>query len=269
MSNDGLMRVGELEILPLLDGEFNAPATQMYPSTTDVDWEPHKRWLNHEGKIELAIGCFLVRSGGRSLLVDAGLGTVKVEGFTGGRLLDELAANGVKPADVTDVVFTHLHFDHVGWATQQGEIVFPNATYRCHAEDWSHFVENEAALGGGRKKLLPLLPQLETFDGQTTLAPGVDTLPTPGHTPGHTALVLSSGTERVMLLGDAAHCPIELEDAEWEGLGDVDPVLAKRTRNAMMRELEESGTLASAAHFPGLQFGRLLRGEGRAQWVVS
>jgi hypothetical protein len=72
-----------------------------------------------------------------------------------------------------------------------------------------------------------------------------------------------------VLLGDAAHCPVELEEAEWGGLGDVDPELAKRTRNAMMRELEESGTPASAAHFPGLQFGRLLRGEGRAQWVVD
>lgn len=263
------MRVGELEILPLVDGEFSAPATQMYPNTTDVDWEPHKRWLNHEGRLELAIGCFLVRSGDRRVLIDAGLGTVQVEGFTGGRLLDELAAVGESPASVTDVVFTHLHFDHVGWATQQGAIVFPNATYRCHALDWTHFVDNEGAMGGGRKKLQPVAAQLETFDGQATLAPGLDTLPTPGHTPGHTALVLSSGSERAMLLGDAAHCPVELEVAEWDGLGDVDPALARKTRNAMMRELEESGTPASAAHFPGLEFGRILRGEGRAQWVVA
>jgi glyoxylase-like metal-dependent hydrolase (beta-lactamase superfamily II) len=263
------MRVGELEVLPLLDGELKARPAEMYPGTTDIDWEPHKRWLTHEGMIELAIGCFLIRTADRRVLIDAGLGTVKVEGFTGGRLLDELSTIGETPESVTDVVFTHLHFDHVGWATQQGAIVFPNATYRCHADDWSHFVENEGSLGGGRRKLLPLVSQLETFDGQTTLAPGIDTLPTPGHTPGHTALVVSSGTERAMLLGDAAHCPIELEESEWDGLGDVDPVLAKRTRNAMMRELSDSGTPASAAHFPGLQFGRVLRGEGRAQWVVS
>ncbi len=263
------MRVGDLELLPLLDGEFSAPASVMYPNTAEVAWEPHKRWLTHDGRIELAIGCFLVRTGERRVLIDAGLGTVKVEGFTGGRLLEELKANGESPERVTDVVFTHLHFDHVGWATQQGSIVFPNATYRCHTADWAHFVDNEGPMGGGRKKLLPLTDRLETFDGQATIAPGVDTLPTPGHTPGHTALVISSGTERAMLLGDAAHCPIELEEAEWEGLGDVDPEAAKRTRNAMMRELEASGTLASAAHFPGLEFGRVIRAEGRAQWVIS
>jgi glyoxylase-like metal-dependent hydrolase (beta-lactamase superfamily II) len=262
------MRIGDLELLPLLDGEFSAPASELYPNTSMSDWEPHKRWLTHDGRIELAIGCFLVRTGGRRVLIDAGLGTVKVEGFTGGRLLDELKANGEWAETVTDVIFTHLHFDHVGWATQKGAIVFPNATYRCHSADWAHFVDADGALGGGRKKLLPLIDRLETFDGQATLAPGVDALPTPGHTPGHTALVISSGTERAMLLGDAAHCPIELEEAEWEGLGDVDPEAAKRTRNAMMRELEESGTPASAAHFPGLQFGRVIRAEGRAQWVV-
>ena len=261
------MKIGDLELLPLLDGEFSAPASEMYPNTPATDWEPHKRWLTHDGRIELAIGCFLVRSGDRRVLIDAGLGSIKVPGFTGGRLLDELAANNESPETVTDVVFSHLHFDHVGWATQKGSIVFPNATYRCHIADWQHFVESGNEEGSTRK-LSPLTNQLETFDGQTTLAPGVDTLPTPGHTPGHTALVISSGTERAMLLGDAAHCPVELEEAEWEGLGDVDPGVAKRTRNAMMRELEESGTPASAAHFPGLQFGRVIRAEGKAQWVI-
>ncbi len=262
------MKVGDLEIVPLVDGEFSQPATQAYPSTTEVDWEPHKRWLTHDGNIELAIGCFLIRSGDRRVLIDAGLGSIKVEGFEGGRLLDELRAHGESPESVTDVLFTHLHFDHVGWATQKGSIVFPNATYRCHSADWSHFVDNGDQPGAVRK-LSPLVQQLETFDGQATIVSGVDTLPTPGHTPGHTAIVVSSGTERAVLLGDAAHCPVELEEAEWGGLGDVDPELAKRTRNAMMRELEESGTPASAAHFPGLRFGRLLRGEGRAQWVVN
>jgi glyoxylase-like metal-dependent hydrolase (beta-lactamase superfamily II) len=261
------MRVGDLEVTPLIDGEFRANPKEVYPSI--VDWEPHKKWLTHDGMLEMAIGCFLVRTDSRVVLIDAGLGgTLTIEGFTGGRLIDELAKSGLKPDDITDVVFTHLHFDHVGWATQKGTIVFPNATYRCDAKDWSHFVGDDGTREGGRK-LFPVRDRLETFDGGTTLAPGVDTLPTPGHTPGHAAIVVSSGTDRVVILGDAAHCPLELEESEIDGLGDVDPALAKRTRNAIMRELEESGTPASAPHFPGLQFGRLLRAEGRPQWVIS
>jgi glyoxylase-like metal-dependent hydrolase (beta-lactamase superfamily II) len=269
------MRVGEIEIVALKDGEARMAPTQAYPTSTNADWVPHKRWLNHDGQLEIPIGCFLIRTGGRLVLVDAGLGTIQAPGFTGGRLLDELARAGVKPADVSDVVFTHLHFDHVGWATQQGSVVFTNATYRCHVDDWAHFVtgstgsgEGVNAPGAGARKLMPLQDRLEAFDGPATIAPGIDTLPTPGHTPGHTALVISSGAERAMLLGDATHCPVELEQSEWDGLGDVDPALAKRTRAAMFAELERSGTPATAAHFPGLAFGRVLRAEGKAQWVV-
>ena len=261
------MRIGDIELFALTDGTLKNKPTDAYATTTDADWEPHQRWLTHDGMLELPIGCFLIRTNGRVVLVDAGLGTIKIPGFNGGRLLEELTASHTKPEDVTDVIFTHLHFDHVGWATQQGAIMFPNATYRCHVADWAHFVGDGD--GGAARKLLPVSEQLELFDAQGTLAPGIDAMPTPGHTPGHTALVLSSGTERAMLLGDATHCPVELYEAEWDGLGDVDPVLARRTRNAMFAELEASGVPATAAHFPGLQFGRVLRAEGRAQWVVS
>jgi hypothetical protein len=71
-------------------------------------------------------------------------------------------------------------------------------------------------------------------------------------------VVLSDGGERALLLGDVAHCPIELTDIEWAGLADVDPALAARTREALAREVEGDGALVGAAHFPGLRFGRLL-----------
>jgi glyoxylase-like metal-dependent hydrolase (beta-lactamase superfamily II) len=90
----------------------------------------------------------------------------------------------------------------------------------------------------------------------------------PGHTPGSTIVVMSSGTARGMLLGDVVHCPVELIDEEWAGVGDVDPELAKRTRNALARELEGTDTPVAAAHFPGLVFGRLLNANGRRNWVV-
>src|SRR5206468_1849737 len=77
------MKIGDLELVPLLDGEFRLKPTDGYPGT---DWTPHRRWLTHDGMLELAIGCFLIRTNGRNVLVDAGLGTIKAPGFTGGRL---------------------------------------------------------------------------------------------------------------------------------------------------------------------------------------
>jgi glyoxylase-like metal-dependent hydrolase (beta-lactamase superfamily II) len=91
----------------------------------------------------------------------------------------------------------------------------------------------------------------------------------PGHTPGSTIIVISSGTERALLLGDVVHCPIELVDDEWAGMGDVDPALALRTRRALTRELEGSDVPATAAHFTGMKFGRLLTGEGTRRWVLG
>ena len=178
-------------------------------------------------------------------------------------MLDNLQALGVAADDVTDVVFTHLHFDHTGWATVDGAPVFRSATYRCDAADWAHFVPSDER---ATRKLSPIESQLETWDGDGTLLPGVDVRRAPGHTPGSAVLVLSSGDARAVLLGDAVHCPVELVDDEWATIGDVDPDLAKRTRVALARELEASGTPAAAAHFPGLEFGRLLPGEGKRAW---
>lgn len=98
------------------------------------------------GRLEFTLGGFLVRTGDRVILVDTGAGTIDNGQYRGGQLLDSLRACGVTPDDVTDVVFTHPHFDHVGWAAAKGEVVFRNATYRVHEADWAYFVERPAAL---------------------------------------------------------------------------------------------------------------------------
>jgi len=216
--------------------------------------------------VGLTLGGFVVRSGDRVALIDTGVGRVDSPPFHGGAFQNNLAALGITPDAVTDVIFTHLHFDHVGWATQQGTVVFDNATYRCDERDWSHFVGPDP---GATRKLTPLTDRMEMWDASGPVLPGIDAMVAPGHTPGSTIMVISSGTERALLLGDVVHCPVELLDDEWAGMGDVDPDLAKRTRNALARELEGTDVPAAAAHFPGLQFGKLLAAQGKRQWVIS
>ena len=261
------MDVGDLRIEPVHDGSARIPPSAGYTGTSAEDWAPHRRFLDADGNLELALGGFLIRTGDRVVLVDAGLGNITRGPFVGGQLLASLSALGVEAADVTDVVFTHLHFDHVGWATQQGEVVFTNATYRCDERDWAHFVGPDE---GATKKLTPIADRLEPVAGSGPLAGlrGIDVLAAAGHTPGSTIVVVSSGTERAMLLGDVVHCPVELLDDEWEGMADVDPELAKRTRNALAAELEGTDTRVSGAHFPEMSFGRLVRAEGKRRFVV-
>ncbi|MBV9324891.1 MAG: MBL fold metallo-hydrolase [Chloroflexi bacterium] len=265
------MNIGDLVAEPIYDGVMRAPATVFYRDTTTEQWAPHQRFLEPDGMIRFDLGGFLVRGrGDRVVLIDAGMGPrsgLIRDGrgsFEGGQLLNNLATHRVRPEDITDVLFTHLHFDHVGWAANEGDIVFPNATYRCDIRDLEHFRDDERVRG----TLAVIESRLETWDGSGPVCPGIDAMSAPGHTPGSTIVVMSSGTARGMLLGDVVHCPVELLEDEWAGVGDLDPELAKRTRTALNRELEGTDTPVAAAHFPGMVFGRLLAAEGRRNWVV-
>jgi glyoxylase-like metal-dependent hydrolase (beta-lactamase superfamily II) len=188
--------------------------------------------------------------------------------LAGGVLLVNLASAGVRLDEVTDIVFSHLHEDHIGWAWQRDRFTFPNATMWVHQKDWELFVD----VDGGQPEaplLRPPEPRVELWDTDFTLLPGLDLVLTPEHTPGSTMVLISSRTSRAALLGDAVHCPAELLDEEWAGLGDMDPDLAARTRQALAREFEDGRTLIGAGHFPGLKFGRLVAGTGRSSWVVD
>jgi glyoxylase-like metal-dependent hydrolase (beta-lactamase superfamily II) len=279
------MKVGDIEILPVIDGSARLQPTMAFTGTTEADWAPHRGLLDEDGMLELAMGGFLIRSADRVAIVDAGVGQSPLPQLSGGAFLDSLASHDVTPDEVTDVIFTHLHFDHIGWASRDGFPVFPNATYRCDARDWEYFVDPPAELasqpldednplaplvapGSGRPLLEPVAHRLDAWDADGSLLPGLDVRLAPGHTPGSGVMVLSSGTARAVLLGDVAHCPVELLEDEWAGIGDVDPELARRTRVALMREYDGLDVPITASHFPGLRFGRVLSGQGKRQWVV-
>jgi glyoxylase-like metal-dependent hydrolase (beta-lactamase superfamily II) len=264
------MMVGGARIEPIYDGHGSEPARESLTRPGPGDsWACHEHLLDGNGDLEFTLGGFLLRTGDRTILVDAGVGTIDNDKYHGGQFLHSLAENGVQPVDVTDVVFTHLHFDHVGWATKKGEVVFPNATYRVHAADWAHFVEHPDADPGAVRKLSPLAERLETFEADWTLAPGLDTRHVPGHTPGSTIFVVSGDGERALLIGDVAHSTVELTDPTWEAVFDVDPAAAKAVRAKLIDELTDSADPVAAAHFPGLRFGRLITvsGERRFEFV--
>jgi glyoxylase-like metal-dependent hydrolase (beta-lactamase superfamily II) len=259
------MRLGDLTIDPLLDGQLDVPAEVMLNQT------PHERWLTPEGLLSVQMGGYLIRTGERVIVVDCGFGASADPAQ--GRFLDSLAEHGLAPQDVTDVVLTHLHFDHIGWTTDGEKATFPTETYRCDQRDWDHYVVQEheeymrdmvGALTP-RARLAPAESQFETYVGDTPLAPGVDLRSAPGHTPGSTIVVLSGGGEKAMLLGDVLHCPAEMLSEDWEMLADVDAKAAARTREALAKELQGSGVLLGAAHFPGLRMGRLLSTEANGR----
>jgi glyoxylase-like metal-dependent hydrolase (beta-lactamase superfamily II) len=271
------VHVGRLEILPVFDGTARLAPGEAYIGTPPEAWMPHRRFLDEDGVLELTLGGFLIRGRGRVVLVDTGIGIVNAGPFKGGLFLESLAAHGVQPEEVSDVVLTHLHFDHVGWTSQNGAAIFDRATYHCDQRDWDHFVTDAnpqpprasfVGSEGGVAKLLPVADRLKPWSSSGPILAGLDAMVAPGHTPGSTIMVVSDGAERALLLGDVVHCPVELLDDEWEGLADVDPEQAKRTRVALAREIEGSNVPVVAGHFPGLEFGRLIAARGKRHWVV-
>jgi glyoxylase-like metal-dependent hydrolase (beta-lactamase superfamily II) len=262
------MRIGGIEILPVIDGAGREAASEVLRRPgVDDPWSCHSGVLSPGGMLRLDLGGFLIRTGDRTVLVDTGAGLIDNGKYSGGGFLDSLGGYGVAPGDVTDVVFTHLHFDHVGWATQQGRIVFGSATYRVHADDWAHFVQSPDAQPGAVRKLSPLAAQLETFDGEVTLAPGVTARPAAGHTPGSTVFVVSSGDERALLLGDVVHSVVELAERDWEAVFDLDPAAASAVRNTLADEVADSPDLVAGGHFPGLRFGRVVTSAGNRTFL--
>lgn len=268
-----MVTIGHHRLTPVLDSVVRNDPLKLYAGSTQEDWARYPEHLSHEGRLEIFMGGYVLESGDRLAVIDTGVGP---DGWTapsgavlpGGFFVDNLRVAGFEVEDFTDVILTHLHPDHIGWTSREGRAVFPNATYRCHAADWAFFVDEQQGDPVIPRLLAPLAERFEAWEGAETLFPGVDVTHAPGHTPGSSIVVLSSSAgARAMLLGDVVHCPVELLDDEWATFGDVDPVMAKATKARVARELEGTSTQIGAAHFAGLQFGRLLVGEHERTWV--
>ncbi len=265
------MRAGDWEVTALVDGWGREPGREVLirPGPEGDPWQAHAALLHEGGWLTLTLGSFLLRGAGRLLLVDLGAGRIDNGRYRGGGLLTRLREQGVTPEQVTDVVFTHLHFDHVGWVTQQGEVQFPRARHHVHPADWEYFVTDPKALPGGVRKLRPVESLVAFAQDREEVAPGVRLHLTPGHTPGHCVVEVSGNASSVWLLGDVAHCPFELEEPGWRFVFDHEGAEAERSRAGLVERLAGSGDLLYGAHFPDLRPGRLERAEAGARWVAE
>ena len=265
-----ITRVGDISVVGIFDGIGKEVAREVLKNPEKPDaWECHGELLDPQGNLEFTLGGYLLLAGDRKVLIDTGVGTIRNDKYEGGLFLESLRQQGVEASDITDVLFTHLHFDHVGWATQKGQIVFENATYRVHSADWQYFVESPEAVPGAVRKLQPLIEHLETFDEDRELLPGISSRHLPGHTPGSAIFTISSRSERAVFLGDVVHSIVELTEEGWEAVFDLDPPKAKAVRSNISDELANSGELAAAAHFPQFQLGRIVSSDGLRRWLSN
>ena len=238
----------------------------------------HRAMLGADGRVHLPIAAYVVYTGGLKVLLDAGLGPRSVEWesepgqavrLDGGGLPGGLTALGLAPADIDVVLLSHLHADHSGWVWHDGKPFFPRATVRFGRGDWDTFVvQGTPGADGAGLRALAELGKVDLIDSDGPVAPGISSLHTPGHTPGHQTYVVSSGASRALFLGDAVSCPAQIEAPELEALADMDKVLGIRTRDRILQEID-GADFVGGPHFPDLRFGRVLAGEGHRLWNFS
>lgn len=259
------MRVGDIDIVPVVDAIGTLALDEFYPGRTAEDWEPYRALYPEvfDGPgWRLLCNSYLIRSGGSTLLVDTGLGRYELfdsPELVGG-LVPALARLGVDPGQVDTVFLTHLHVDHVG-----SNMEFGNARFAMQREAVA-----EASARADRPHIaegvLPLIEagRVDAVDEGTEVAPGVTIVALGGHDEGHAGLRLGS---EAILIADAAGHPALLDQPEWSFEGDLDQPLSAATRRALLDEVLDTDTLVICGHFPGSGIGRATRtADGRVLW---
>lgn len=269
------IRIGNVEITPILDAAIPAPPVRaLFPNVPLEAWAPYKDLLEGKGDLlPLSIGCFVVRSGGKTILVDSGIGAKDRQGMPNGRLPDALGEAGVKLEDIDIVIATHIHIDHVGWhTTARGNgfaPTFPNATHVFNRDEWAYWTSPEVATKTpwviDCVQPLEGVAEISLVDGEHKVTDDLTLLQTPGHTPAHISVAIMSAGEAGVIIGDVCHHPAQVTEG-WSPIFDMNPALSAESREKLMQKIEDERMTVIAGHFPHPGFGRIVRTEGKRYW---
>ncbi|MFB7593846.1 MBL fold metallo-hydrolase [Streptomyces sp. NPDC056160] len=269
-------RIDEV-LLPPATGPWLLP-----DATADLvaaqDWL-HPHYADDEGVLRIDSHSFAFALGGLRVLVDTGIGNGKERANPAWHDLDtdylrDLTAAGFPPDSVDLVILTHLHADHVGWNTRKvdGEWVptFPHARYltaRTEREFWSGYDMEEAREKMFRDSVIPveeagLLDLVDVSAEGFDVAPGLRLLPTPGHTPGHVAVELTSRGRTALITGDCIHHPVQLAHPAIGACVDIDPQQSEASRRQLLASLVGTDTLVLGTHFAPPTAGHVVLHEG-------
>jgi len=280
------LTIGNVEISVLHDAEAVSPLKWSFPDVPNDAWAPYLQrypdaFSGSDGR-RTHFECYLVRSQGRTLLVDTGLGNAitnpgtvaNLFGGIEGNLLAELKSAGFQPGDVDTVFLTHLHPDHVGWNILRTEGIeeptFTNARYLAHEADWAAFnTPKDSEVFGfdwWADTVTPLrrMGVLDLVSGETEITGELTITPTPGHTPGSMSMIINSGGERAFIMGDVFHSPAQVTETDWVFRYDTDSRQAIQTRKHMLDRAELENATIAICHHRG--FGRVIRDHGHRYW---
>ena len=241
-------KVGTIECTSINDGVFTRSVDNFVNNITkEKAIEASDAAYMPKGMVAVPINPQLINTGSKLVLIDCGNGIGMYEPSKGkvGRTLSNLAAAGVDPKSVDVVLMSHLHPDHTnGIRAADGSMAFPNAEIMVPAKDWEFWMSEDNAakaqpnvmmknyFANVKKVYDGIEPKVTKYEWGNEVAPGITSIATPGHTPGHTSFAVASGSSKILIQSDVTNIPeFFLKNPDWHVVFDVDPDLAQETRH--------------------------------------
>jgi glyoxylase-like metal-dependent hydrolase (beta-lactamase superfamily II) len=265
-------KLGTIGLTVVSDGTLAFPAETLWGDRAEDARGLLTSAFQPPSPVGLQINTILVNTGDKVVLIDAGCGVDKYQNTTG-RLIGNLASAGYAPGDIDMILFTHAHFDHL-WGISDSKnvsLLFPSAEFVASeaevafwsAPEWANKLPASLQPQVTRANLKLASPRLRLITAGAEVAPGVTTLDTAGHTPGHMSVHISSGSEELLLAADVVvDSTISFLHPEWAFGFDMDVPLATKVRSAFLDRAAADKTMVGSYHLPFPGFGHVVR-EGR------
>jgi glyoxylase-like metal-dependent hydrolase (beta-lactamase superfamily II) len=278
------LKIGEIDVMVISDGVLPLPTKML---AHNADPSVRAAWLKDmflpPDAFDWALNAVVARSGGQTILIDAGLGSdPNLNLPRAGQLAKRLEAAGIDLASVTDVVLTHMHMDHVGGLIVDGVKERLRRDLRIHvaaaeikfweSPDFSQVSMPpgfpDALRSAAKRFVKEYQSELRPFEDEHEVAPGVVVTRTGGHTPGHSVVRLASADDRLMFAGDAVFA-VGFDHPDWHNGFEHDPEEAARVRIRLLRELAATGELLVATHMPFPSVGHVAVAGDAFRWVPA
>ncbi len=275
------MKVGDFEVTALSDGTVPLPVFDLLTNTTPGEIERLLSDAYVKAPLDASVNAYLINAANKLIIVDTGSG--ELYGPTLNKLIASLKAIGYEPEQITDLLLTHIHTDHSGGLMDGTRVVFPNAVVHVDKREVDYWLNpaNRDTSKGNKEQLVRLFReanakvkpyvdagQIKTFNGDTQLFPGIRSIATPGHTPGHSFYALESKGEKIVFWGDIMHvAEVQFPNPAVTIMFDSDSKAAAAQRKKAFADAAKNGYWVAPAHvsFPGIGH---LRAEGSGyRWI--
>lgn len=257
-------KVGDYEIIQLRDGArtFPMPDTFVVNVSKDQAIQAAAAAYIPDGQVTIPFNPMIINTGSKLVAIDTGNGLGAFAGSKGavGQARSNMEAAGIDPKQIDIVVISHFHGDHIGGLKNaDGSPAFPNAEIKIPAVEAAFWTDdaNQSKANPFNKGHFPIVKgimeglKVTPYEGDKEVAPGITSVFTPGHTPGHMSFVVASGASRILVQSDVTNIPsFFLRNPDWHVMFDNDPATAVATRHKVYDMAAAEKMLITGYHFP-------------------